>query len=408
MKLLIVTNYFWPEEFRINDLATGLKDIGYEVTVFTGIPNYPSGRFFEGYGFWKNRSEIRDGIKIIRFPLIPRGNGGKLGMMLNYISSAFFSCLYIPWKCRDQYDAIFVFEISPVTVGLPAILLKYLRNIPVVFWVLDLWPESLAATRVTKSTFLLNQVEKLVRFIYKKCDLILASSRGFIESIKNVGGSQLNVGYFPNWVEPDYLVCKAKVNALEVPGFPQGFCIVFAGNIGIAQDFQTIIRAAELLSEHSDIHWVIIGDGRQFNWVKSEIYNKKLAQNVHLLGRYPAVMMPTFFDLADVLLVTLRDDPIFSLTLPGKLQSYMASGKPIIAALNGEGGRLVDESKSGRTCRSGSHQQLAENILELYRMSPSERAQLGLNGKSYCDRYFNRDKLINNLSLQITELTKKN
>ena len=381
MRILIVTNHFWPENFRINDLALGLRERGHQVAVFTGVPDYPEGRFFPGYGISKRRFEEYQGIKIARFPLIPRGKGRAWELVLNYLSSALCSCLVAPFYCRDKYDIIFVFDTSPITIGLPAILLKKLKTIPLVFWILDLWPESLSATGAVRSSNLLELVRKMVRFIHSRCDQILISSRGFERSVRDTGGYEREIVYFPNWVEPEYLQPVINADHWDLPEMPEGFRIMFAGNIGAAQDFDTILSAAELLSPYQDIHWVIIGDGRMADWVKNEVAKRELSSRFHLLGRYPAELMPRFFAQADAMLMTLKREPIFALTAPGKLQSYMACGKPIIAGLDGEGAALVREAQAGMTCPAESPTELAGRVLELYGMTPEARRMLGENGR---------------------------
>ena len=391
MRILVVTNHFWPENFRINDLAFWLAEQRHDVTVLTGVPNYPAGRFFPGYGIFKRRFEIERGVKIKRFPLIPRGKGRGWNVALDYFSSALMSCLLAPFYCRDRYDLVFVFETSPVTIGLPALVIKRLQSVPLFFWVLDLWPESLSATGAIRSPTLLELVRRIVRFIYARCDRLLVSSRGMRKSIAATGGYQGEIEYFPNWVEPEY-TGDLKLESVRLPDLPGGFRIMFAGNIGTAQDFETILQAADRLREETEIHWVILGDGRRMEWLKSEIVHRGLEGCFHMLGRYPPEMMPAFFARADALLLTLRREPIFALTVPGKLQSYMASGKPVIAGLDGEGAALVLEAGGGLACPAKSPEELARKVLEVYRMSQEERKLMGARGRQFCAENFNREK----------------
>lgn len=400
MRILIITNHFFPENFRINDLALGLKERGHDISVLTGVPNYPEGKFFAGYGIFKKRVEHYKGIKVMRVPMIPRGKGKSWNLVLNYLSFAVMSCLFAPFYCRDKYDVIFVFETSPVTVGLPAIVVKWIQSTPIIFWVLDLWPESLSATGAIRSVKTLSLIRRLVRFIYSKCDKILVSSPGFVQSIEAVGGYSGGIGYFPNWVEPDYLIQNEAVSTYVLP---EGFIVMFAGNIGVAQDFETILLAAENLIAYPDIHWVILGDGRRTDWVKAEVQKRGLLEQFHLLGRFPAETMPGFMASADALLMTLKREPIFALTVPGKMQTYLASGKPIIAGLDGEGAHLVKEAKAGLACPAESPDELSELVLEMYKMSPEERQRLGVNGLLYCKSNFDRDKLFDKLESLMEE-----
>lgn len=404
MQVLIVTQYFWPENFRINDVAVGLQEKGHDVTVLTGQPNYPDGRFFPGYGFWSKPEERYQGIRVVRVPLIPRGNGGALRLLLNFCSFAFSASLMGPWRCRAPYDTILVFEPSPVTVGIPALVLKKLRGTPILFWVQDLWPESLAATGATKSRWILNAVEALVRRIYRHCDRILVQSEAFRSPIERLGVEGGRIAYFPNSAEPFYQPLSVEREAPERASLPEGFRVIFGGNIGKAQSFETILEAAGLLRGREDIHWVILGDGRMASWVRDEVQKRGLNKTVHLLGRFPAEAMPRYFALADVLLVTLRKEPIFSLTIPSKVQSYLACGKPIVAALDGEGARIVREAEAGLTLDPEDGKALADAILTMYRMPAKARQAMGLSGRRYFESHFERELLLNRLDRWITEV----
>jgi len=406
MHVLIVTQYFWPEDFRINDLAVGLVEKGHRVTALTGIPNYPAGRFFPGYGVLSKRREIYQGIEILRVPLIPRGRGRSFRLFMNYFSFALLACAMGPLLCRENYDVIFVYEPSPVTVGLPARAMKMVKRAPIIFWVQDLWPESLSATGAVSSRWILRIVERLVRFIYRGCDQILVQSRGFFQPIQRMGVDVGRIRYFPNSVEELYQPVSLENDATERGEVPDGFRVMFAGNIGAAQDFETILSAAEALRSESEIQWVIIGDGRLGVWVEEQVRERGLTGTVHLLGRRPQESMPRYFALADLLLATLRKDPIFALTIPSKIQSYLACGKPIVAALGGEGARVVVESGAGRSAPAGDANGLAKVIMEIYRLPEHERAAMGLRGRQYYETHFNREKLLDLLDTWMMELSK--
>jgi len=404
MHILIISQYFWPENFRINDLAVGLKERGHDITVLTGVPNYPSGRFFPGYGIFKRHMETYKGVKVLRFPLIPRGKGRAWNLAMNYMSATVISCLLAPFYCRDKYDLIFVPQLSPVTVGLPAIVMKKLRSLPILFWILDLWPESLSATGALNSSRALAIVRYMVRYIYSQCDRILISSRGFRQSIETTGGYTGVIDYFPNWIEPEYAVSEGGEQKTVLPDLPEGFRIMFAGNIGVAQDFETVLLAAERLREYQDVHWLILGDGRNAEWLRGQVEARGLDKQFHLLGRYAAEAMPAFFAQADAMLVTLKRQPSLALTVPGKIQSYMACGKPIIAGLDGEGARLVAESGAGLTAPSGDVDALAAAVLAIYQMPKEQREEMGQCGRVYCEANFERNKLIERLEKWMLDL----
>jgi colanic acid biosynthesis glycosyl transferase WcaI len=405
MNILIVSQYFWPESFRINDLAEGLKEQGHSLTVLTGIPNYPEGRFFSGYGFFTHRREQWHGINIIRVPLIPRGGGGGLRLALNYLSFAYCGALLAPVLCRGRYDLIFVYEPSPITVGIPALVIKFLRRIPIIFWVQDLWPESLSATGAVTSRLALGLVDRLVRLIYAGCDLVLVQSRAFLDVIQSQGVPPDRIQYFPNGAEELYRPIHPDTATAGAKELPEGFRVIFAGNLGAAQDFTTILTAAEMLKQHTDIHWIIIGDGRVRCWVAEQIKVRGLEDSVVLLGRKPSESMPHYFALADVLLVTLKKMPVFALTIPSKLQSYLACGRPVVAALEGEGARVVEESGAGFVAQPEDPKGLAAAVLAMYDASAEQRAVMGKNGRRYFEEHFERSVLIQHLEQWISEVT---
>ena len=398
MRILIVSQYFWPESFLVNDLAVGLCEKAHQVTVLTGIPNYPEGSFFPGYGFFKNRHQDYKGVNVIRVPLIPRGQSTRLRLALNYFSFACSASLLGPFACQGKYDVIFVYQLSPVMVGLPALVLKRLNSAPIMFLIQDLWPESLSAAGAVRSPYVLKMVEWLVRGIYRGCDLILIQSEAFKEPVEKMGVPPWRIRYFPNSAANVYDKMAEKTTAVsENISFPSGFRIMFAGNVGAAQDFPTILSAAEMLRDNSDIHWLVVGDGSMLPWVKEQVANRGLSKNVQLLGRHPVEAMPGFYARADVMLVTLKKEPIFALTIPSKVQSYLAAGKPIIAALNGEGARIIKEAGAGLTCPAEDAAALADSVLAMYSKQPAERQEMSVRGAAYYHTHFERRMLLDRL-----------
>lgn len=396
MRLLVVSQYFWPENFRINDLVGELVRRGHQVTVLTGLPNYPNTNNFQEFRDDPDRFLNYEGAEIIRVPMTARGQGG-LRLMLNYLSFALSASIFGSWKLRGrQFDAIFAYQVSPITIGLPAVIMRAVKSAPLAFWVLDLWPETLEAVGVVRHPTLLQAVGKLVSFIYKRCDLVLVQSKQFIPQVHKYAGNSIRVEYFPSWAEQVFST-KEVDHADEVPPKKGSFNVLFAGNIGDAQDFPAILAAAESLKSHSHIRWLIVGDGRLANWVADEIKRRNLHDCVLMLGRYPVERMPAFFKHAKALLVSLKDEPIFSMTIPGKLQSYLAAGIPILAMLNGEGAEVVKNSQSGLTCAAGDHAGLAAAVLKLSDMTNEEQEAMGRNGLNASTSEFNRKALINQL-----------
>lgn len=403
MKLLIVTQYFWPENFRINDLVLDMVRRGHEVTVLTGIPNYPTGRVFPEFRAAPDQFAVYAGARILRTPMFSRGKG-SVQLILNYLSFVLGASLFGAWKLRGQaFDVIFVCQLSPVTSALPAIFLRHLKRVPLAMWVLDLWPETLSAIGALRSAWALGLVGRLVSFIYLCCDLILAQSRSFVPEIKKRIGEIRPVEYFPSWAESVFQR-EEIAPAAEVPIAHESFNVMFAGNIGDAQDFPAILTAAEILKPYPKIRWLIVGDGRAASWVAAEIERRNLSQQVLMLGQYPVDRMPEFFQHAHAMLVTLRDAPIFAMTIPGKMQAFLAAGIPVVAMLNGEGARVIEESGAGLTCAAGDSESLAKAVLALHEMLPAERLSMGLRGKEMYQQEFSREHLLDKLESWLTTL----
>jgi len=402
LRILVVSQYFWPENFRINDLAKEWVQRGHQVTVLTGIPNYPTGKVFDAYQAQPSAFATYEGAEVVRVPMLPRSTGG-IRLMLNYMSFVMGGGVFGPWRLRGKpVDVIFVFEPSPVTVGLPAVWLGKIKNAPVVFWALDLWPETLAAIGVVRSSRVLGWVGHLVRFIYNRCTLVLGQSRGFLGSIARFCDDTAKIRYFPSWAEDVFMNDSVKP-APEVPEWAEGFTVVFAGNIGEAQDMPAVLDAAERLKDNASIRWVIVGDGRKSDWLQSEVARRGLDKQVLLPGRFPVERMPSFYAHANALLVSLKRDPVFSMTIPGKVQSYLIAGIPLLGMLDGEGATVIRDAKAGLTCEAGDSLGLAQAVLALAAMPATERKQLGLNGQNYAQQEFGRAQLMDRLEALLAE-----
>jgi glycosyltransferase involved in cell wall biosynthesis len=394
MKILFVSQYFYPETFRGNDIVFDLVNKGYEVTVLTGKPNYPVGLFYKGYKFWGVQYEQIKGANVIRIPTLPRGKGGALRLILNYLSFTLFSFYHARFKVAKDYDIIFVQQLSPVTMALPGIwALKRNHKAKLYLWVLDLWPESLTATTGITNKFIIGLLNKLVKYIYSKSDFILISSKSFEISIKQRSINK-DILYFPNWAESIYEEKELNKN-YELPILPNGFNIMFAGNIGEAQDFETILSAA-IQTKAENINWILLGDGRKLDWVRSQVKFNNL-DNVFILGRYPIEKMPYFFRKANVMLLTLKNSLISDLTVPAKLQAYLASGKIILAAINGEAKSIINEHNIGLACESGDFKSLSENAKILKNISEEQRAKMEKNSRNLYYTSYSKKVLLDNL-----------
>lgn len=405
MRFLVVSQYFWPETFRVNDLVAELAQRGHEVTVLTGTPNYPEGRIFPEYARDPSRFASFSGAEIVRVPIMPRGSS-SLTLALNYLSFVITGLTLGLWRLRGRrYDAIVVVQLSPVTAALPGLALRRLKRAPLLMWVLDLWPDSLAAVGVVRSPRVLRWVGALVGFIYKRCDRVLVQSRAFVANVEKYSGDTTRIRYFPGWAEPIFKAPLAEVKAApEVAPYLDTFNVLFAGNIGDAQDFPAILDAAQALRDEPNLRWLVVGDGRAVPWVRSEIVRRDLQQRVILLGRHPIERMPSFFKAASALLVSLKKDPSLAMTIPGKVQSYLATGLPIVAMLDGEGAAVIDEAQAGAVCPAGAGLQMAQQVQSLMSMPAAERAAMGTRGRAYCEREFGRAGLMTALEMWAAEL----
>ncbi len=402
MRILVVSQYFWPENFRVNDLVKEWVKRGHQVTVLTGVPNYPAGKVFADYRAQPSAFAFYEGASVLRVPMLARG-AGSLRLILNYLSFVLGASVFGPWRLRgNPADVIFVFEPSPVTVGLPAVWLGKHKKAPIVLWVLDLWPDTLASIGVVRSPLVLGWVGHLVRYIYNRCTLVLGQSRGFLSSIRQYCDDKDKIRYFPSWAEDVFIDSKVH-KSVELPEWPHGFTVMFAGNIGEAQDMPAVLNAMECLKGNARIRWIIVGDGRKFDWLHSEVARRGLDKQVLLPGRFPVERMPSFYAHADALLVSLKRDSVFSMTIPGKIQSYLMAGIPLLGMLDGEGAAVIRDAEAGLTCEAGDGAGLAKAVLALAAMSFEERKRMGLNGRRYAQQEFGRAQLIDRLEAQLAE-----
>jgi glycosyltransferase involved in cell wall biosynthesis len=403
MKILIFSQYFRPESFRINDLALTLKERGHEVSVLTGKPNYPDGDIFEGYRAWGCSTEDWCGIKIYRVPLIARGSKNAIKLALNYLSFIVSGLLFAPWLLRQEsYDAILVYAPSPIFQAIPASFLSWLKHCPVALWVQDLWPESAQATGYINNSWILKLLESMVRFVYRHTDLLLVQSRAFQAPVAGLAHGKPIV-YYPNSVESAFY-SPPDMPLPNIVGLAGEFPVLFAGNVGVGQAVEVIVAAAEILRDYPGINFVVLGKGSRWDWMREQVEVLGLS-NLYLAGRYPVETMPGLMRQAAALLVTLADQSIFAATIPNKVQAYMAVGKPILACLNGEGARIVCEANAGLAVPAEDAVALADSILRLYGMSAEEREKIGQNGRAYFREHFDHDRLVDQLIDHLHELT---
>ena len=400
MKILIVSQYFWPEEFRINEIVLNLVKEGHQVDVLTGKPNYPEGYLFEQ--FKKNPKDYSslNGANIYRIPNILRKNSTKFQLFLNYFSFVINGIVLGTFKLRkNQYDIIFTFATSPITVALVSIWLAKIKNAKHIMWVLDIWPNILKELQIIKNKYVINILDKIVRNIYNKTDLILAQSQSFVELIQQKN-KNYNVSYFPAWAED--ITIKSIKHKIEIDDDKildnSKFKIVFTGNIGEAQNFDRIIESADLLKSQKDISWIIVGTGRKIDYYKRFIINRGI-KNFYFIGKKPINKMSFYHKNADVLLISLKEGTGLSATIPGKIQTYLSSNKCILGFIEGESKKIIEESGVGLCANPVSPEDLIKKIIFLKNNRDFiKKIEVNKIGPNYLNKHFNKDLIFKNLN----------
>jgi len=385
-RILIYTNHYFPEQFKINEIVDWLSEKKYHIRIITGLPNYPSGKIYKGY-FPCNKMKDLDNqhVTVNRLLLIPRGKGRGLMLVMNYITY-FISCLlftiYISIFKR-KYDIIFVHHTSPIFIAIHPIIYSIFHRNRKFLWDLDLWPETLSAMDIIKSNRILKIVEFFIKRIYSTYDGILIGSRGFKEIVEK--RFKKDVIYFPNWAEKS--IEQNKSNHIQGLKFPENkFIIMYTGNIGEAQNFEKLISTIKSLEDN--IHWVFIGGGRYKEKFIDLLDKENLLSKVSFINQVSIDQIPSYASKASCLFLSLRDREIFSRTVPAKLQSYMALQKPIIAVLKGDGAEIIKDSNCGFVEENCNYNNLAKIIQKMSKMSEEELNQLSINGRLYYDNHF--------------------
>ena len=385
MKILVVCQYYYPEPFRIPDICEEMVKRGHQVTVVTGVPNYPEGVIYPGFEKGKCRQQTINGVDVYRCWTIPRKTGA-LYRLLNYYSFAVSSSLFVR-KLPDDYDVVFVNQLSPVMMACAGITYGKKFKKPVVMYCLDLWPESLIAGGIQRGSIVYKLFHWASKRIYTRVDKLLVTSRMFIDYLaEQFGIHKEKLEYLPQYAEGIFndLKAKGKGDVLD---------LTLAGNIGEIQSVETVLKAASLL-RNEPVRFHIVGGGTDLERLQG-IAKEQGLNNVVFYGRRPLEEMPGFYARSDAMLVTLKADPVLSLTLPGKVQSYMAAGKPIIGAINGETARVIAEAECGFCGPAEDGEALAENI-RAFILCGRQQA-MGGNALVWYDRYFHRDMFMKKL-----------
>lgn len=394
MKILLVTQYFYPENFKSNDIAFELAKRGHEVDALVGIPNYPEGKYYKGYSLFKKRHEKVNGVNVYRTFQTPRGKGGwRLPMnYLTYVISGWIDVLfYYGWK---KYDCVICHETSPIFQAYPGLLVSRMRKIPFYMWVLDIWPDAMRSGGGIKNEKIIGWADRRVKGIYNRCEKILISSKRFTESILPKGDYKDKIVYFPNWSD-DMLAMPADY---EIPELPEGFKIMIAGNLGKSQNLDAVAEAIIKLHDVPEVKWVFVGDGSQKGWLDQFIAENGLQDCAFTLGRFPFAAMPAFYTKADAMLVTLRAEfPHLGMVVPARLQSYMSAGRPVLSMIGSGGQDIIEESDCGYAVEAGDVDAFVKVIREKVLTDREGFEAKGKNGRKYFEEHYRKEDCIDNL-----------
>ena len=395
MKILVVCQHYWPENFRVTEICEELAARGHQVTAVVGLPNYPSGVVPKEYRHFQNRRQERAGVQIRRCLEIGR-RPTKLGLAVNYVSYMISACLKVLFLKRE-YDVIYAYSTSPVLMSLPAAMLRCLTKKKLMIYVLDIWPACLAAMNVREDSALYRLMRRVSRWINRRADLLAYTSKRFQQYLRETHG--IVVGdeqYLPQFADD---IFQAELPAKELG---EATHLVFAGNIGKVQAVEVLIRAAALLRDQP-IQWHIVGDGSSYQACVRLAEALDLSERVVFYGRRPLAEMPSFYAMADAMLVSMRDDVSVNDTLPGKVQSYMAAGKPVLGSIAGETPYVIEQAQCGFCAPPGDPEAFAE-VVKRFMSVPGSHAEMGRRARAYYQAHFTKREHMDRLEAMLLRL----
>ena len=396
MNILVVCQHFYPETFRINDICTDLVKRGHKVSVLTGIPNYPTGKIFDGYENCFEKTWDYHGVSVYNTDIIPRGNSKKQ-LILNYFSFWFKGSKKAKKLAKsEKFDCVFVYQLSPVFMAFPGIKVSKKQKIPMYTYVLDLWPESLAEMTGIRSGPIFSYIKHLTKKVYKASKKILITSESFKDSIIDTGIDPGKIIFWPQYAEDFYKPVTVSDDDAVCKELPEGFKIIYTGNFGEAQKLETAIEAAAVTAECCpDIQWVFMGGGRDEAHIRNKAEELGLVnKNIFFIGRKPAEEVCKYLSLCDAALLILKDMPLLNITLPAKIQSYFACGIPVIASCSGEGAKVIEDSGAGLACKAENPKKLAEIAISMYNKKDDERNTMKEKALSYFEENYKKEKLM--------------
>lgn len=402
MNILFISQYFYPESFSNNEIAQALVKRGHDVEVVCCVPNYPEGIFYEGYSNSLRRLEKWNGIRILRARTKARGRG-RFSLLLNYLTYPIAALAMVAKNGAMRYSISFTSMPSPIFQCIVALVLKKFRGVPAVYWVQDIWPESLINTIGLKNRLVKSLLTKFCSYLYRRADLVLIQSEAFRPRLENMGVSSAQIDFFPN-TAPDEFVPLEKLEAdpAILSLLPEtALRLMFAGNVGESQNLDLIVEAAAKLRQRHSIQWVIVGNGRDLERIQRRVTSAGVDDLIKLVGRHPTSKMPDFYALADAMIISLKDSEIFRLTVPYKLQTYMGAGKPVIGSISGETKRIIEEANIGYCAEAGDLEGFCDSVGQFARLTTGQRKSLSLNARNYFDAHYNADKVFDDLERKL-------
>lgn len=395
-RILVVSQHYWPENFRITDICAGFLADGLEVDVLCGLPNYPRGEWLDGYSYTGPRRENHAGAELFRVGEIRRKNNTGARIFLNYLYYPLAAFFNLPRLWGRRYDAVFCYNTSPVLMLLPAIVYAKLHRVPLTGYILDLWPENLYSVLPVQNKLLRGLAAGVSHWCYRRCDKLIAMSPALGERLRAIAPKRKHA-VIPQYCEDFYFkdIPDGELSAR----FAGRFCVLFAGNVSPAQNLELLVACAQRLAKdgRADIHFIIVGDGMSRAALEAQIAGAGVAAYFTWEGQQPSKRIPAYHTQANALFAALADSEDLGLTVPAKLTSYLAAGKPCLVAMDGEGARVVREAGAGLACSAGDADKLYENLLTLADMSAEQRAEMGARGRAYCAQMFGRSRLLREL-----------
>lgn len=411
MRILVVSQYYWPEVFRITDICAGLIERGYDVDVLTSLPNVPQGRFYEGYDWIHRGAKEHEGVNVERVGVFERTKSNKIMWALNCASFAINSLFHLPKLAKNKYDAVFVFNNSPVTVILPAKVFAAVKKIPNLIYILDIWPESLYSLlgipKINKNTLFYKLSSAFCKWLYRSGDTLLISSKGFEEKLKDEMGLSSRIAYFPNYAENIDVDTTFRVTREELDYTDEDFIIGFAGGMGPAQGIDLVISAIQKVPQEKKVKLLLMGDGTEFTKLQQAVKDNNLTSRARFMGWVPLNHLPAYMEICDVMMMCLKDNEVLNITVPAKLQTYMSCEKPVLAFMNGAGSDVVREAECGVAVSAEDVEGLASAFISLKDMPHQDLLKLGENGKKYCSNTFEREHILDILEQELKTATGK-